>query len=243
MIDVHAHMQSAEFKADLKTVLLRAKTTGVRAIICNSTSFDDSIECLELSRTFSDIFPAIGLYPAEDASQLEAVLNLIETSPDIVAVGEIGLDYRYGKDLAQIEIFRKQLELAKEMGLPVIVHSRSAGKYVLEILEAMEMDKVVLHSFDGSVKLVPRIIELGFYVSIPVTVVKSKQKQELATLMPVDKLLLESDSPVLNPFDGRNEPANILHSLKAIAELRGIGPKELETQTDRNAIKLFELRI
>ena len=92
-------------------------------------------------------------------------------------------------------------------------------------------------------KLIPKIIELGYYVSIPVTVIKSQQKQELATRMPSEKLLLESDSPVLNPFGGRNEPANILHSLKLIAELRGTEPKELEKKLDKNTTELFSIRV
>ena len=243
MIDAHLHIHDPSFDSDREAVLIRAKRVGVEAMISAGVNLGDSIKCLEVSRKFPEVFPAVGLHPTEDLSQIDGVLNLVESSPDIVAVGEIGLDYAYQKRPEQIEPFRKQVSLAMELDLPVVVHSRSAGRYVLEILEAMKAERVLLHGFDGSLKLIKKVVDLGYFVSVPVTVVKSEYKQRLVEALPVDNLLLETDSPVLNPFGGRNEPANLIYGLKKISEIKGIEPKELEKITDRNAKSLFRIKI
>ena len=238
MIDVHAHIQQFQ---NVFEVLKRAKSVGVEKVVSAGVNLEDSMRCVEVARRYEMVLAAAGLHPTEELSQIEAVLNLIENTPDLVAVGEIGLDWKFGRREEQIEPFRKQIEIARELDLPVIVHSRSAGKYVLEIMEKMGVEKAVLHSFDGALRYARRGFELGYHFSIPVTVLVSRQKQELAENVPLELLLLESDSPALSPFEGENEPANLIHSLQLIAELREMEPKELDKITTENAKKLFRI--
>jgi len=239
VIDAHAHLQDKAFSEDLREVLLRAKKAGVDGVVSAGVDFSDSVACLEVAREYDLVHAAVGLAPYSDLSQLPAVLQLIEDSPDIVAVGEVGLDYHRAKRVEQLEPFRRQVAVAMELDLPVVVHSRSAGKYCVEVLEAMRAEKVVMHAFDGSMKVARRAFDLGYCFSIPLTVLKNPQKQALARGVPEEQLLLETDSPVLNPLGGRNEPANLVHGLEKVAELRGLSPDELERITDRNARKLF----
>jgi TatD DNase family protein len=243
VIDAHAHLQGESFEKDIEQALLRAKKAGVTAIVNASTTFEDAIECLELARTYDAVFPAVGLAPYSDLSQLKAVMQLVEDSPDAVAVGEIGLDYPYQKKPEQVEPFKAQVALAMELDLPVVVHSRSAGKYCLNVLEELKAEKVVMHAFDGSIKQARRGFALGFYFSVPLTVVKSEQKQQLAKEAPDELLLLETDSPVLNPAGGRNEPANLVQGRDFIAKLRETTPDKINKLTENNAKKIFGLNI
>ncbi len=240
MIDAHAHLQEKEFEHDLEEVIEKAKKAGIKAIFNASVDLESSKKALELAQSFDIIKPVIGLAPYSDLGELKEVLKLIEKhAGEIAAIGEIGLDWKYRKHEEQIPAFKAQVELAKELGLAVVVHSRSAGKYCIKFLLEWEAEKVLMHSFDGSLKFARLGFEHGFYFSIPMTVLKSEQKQKLAKTLPLDKLLLETDSPVLNPFGGRNEPANIIHSYRFVAELRGISFEELEKATEENARKLF----
>ena len=243
MIDSHAHLQDEAFSGDLRDVMLRAKSAGVNAVICASVDFGDSVACLELARDYVEIFPCVGVAPYSNLSEVKPTMQLVEDSPDVVAIGEIGLDYKLQRRPEQVEPFRRQVELAMELDLPVVVHSRSAGKHCLEILKAMKAEKVVMHSFDGSVKHARRGFELGYYFSIPLTVVKSEQKQQLAREVPEELLLLETDSPVLSPGGGRNEPANLAQGRDFIARLRGVEPAAMDKLTENNARRIFGLKI
>ncbi len=241
MIDAHLHLHDEAFKDDINEVLLRARKSGVVAFVNTSTNFKDAVACLNFSRIYDSVYPCVGLAPYSDLTEIDSMLQLIEDEPDIVAVGEIGLDWPYEKKPAQIEIFKKQIEIAKELDLPVVVHSRSAGKYCIEILKEMKVEKVLLHSFDGGIKHARVAFDLGYHFSIPVTVIKSPQKQQLAKEIPEKLLLLETDSPVLNPNGGRNEPANLVISRDFIAELKGLEPKTIESITEVNTRKFFKI--
>jgi TatD DNase family protein len=239
VIDVHAHLQDEAFAADLREVIRRAKAAGVNGIVSAGVDFSDSVACLEVAREYDMVRAAVGLAPYSDLSRLQAVLQLIEDSPDIVAIGEVGLDYNREKRPEQIEPFRKQVAVAMELDVPVVVHSRSAGRYCIEVLDAMKAEKVVMHAFDGSVKNAQRGFELGYCFSIPLTVLKNPQKQALAKAVPEEQLLLETDSPVMDPDGGRNEPANLVRARDFVAELRGVEPGDLEALTEKNAHRIF----
>lgn len=234
-------MQDNAFAEDLRDVLLRASKAGVNGIVSAGVDFSDSVACLEVAREYDLVHAAVGVAPYSNLSQLQAVLQLVEDSPDIVAIGEVGLDYNRARKPEQIEPFRKQIAVAKELDIPVIVHSRSAGKYCIEVLEAMKAEKVVMHSFDGSVKNAQRAFELGYYFSIPLTVLKASQKQALAKAVPEEQLLLETDSPVMSPEGGRNEPANLAKGRDFIAELRGLKPEDVDLLTEKNTRKIFDM--
>ncbi len=240
MIDAHAHMQSREFRGDIEGVMERAGKAGITAIISNGVNYEDSLACLKLSRRFPAVKPAIGLYPLEDPGELGRVLELIRES-EPVAVGEIGLDYAFERREWQLEPFREQVRLAMELDLPVCVHSRSAGKYVLRELEGLRAERVLLHGFSGSRKDVRRAVELGYFISIPATVITGRHKRELVEHIPLELIMLETDSPVLSPFGGRNEPANLIYSLRGVAEVKELDEKEVARVTARNARKLFNI--
>jgi len=242
VIDAHAHLQDEAFKKDLKEVLIRARLVGVEAIINAAVDFDDSVKCLEISREYDLIYPVIGLAPYSKLSQIKAVMQLIEGSPDVVGIGEIGLDWPYQKNEAQMVPFKKQTELADELDIPVVIHSRSAGKYCINTLIEMKAKKVLMHAYDGSIKDARRAWENGFYFSIPLTVLVNPEKQKLAKEIPDKFLMLETDSPVLNPTKERNEPANLQKSRDFIAELRGVKPKKIEKLSTDNAKRLFSLK-
>jgi TatD DNase family protein len=166
----------------------------------------------------------------------------------VVAIGETGLDYHYDhspRDIQQ-DVFRKHLGIAKDAGLPVIVHSREAKEDTLRILAESGVAKGVLHCFSGDVDMAEKVLEMGFYISIagPVTFKKAKNLQEIAAMIPDDYLLVETDAPFLapEPLRGkRNEPAFIAHTIKKVAELRGVRPEDIDRLTSVNAKRLFNI--
>lgn len=240
MIDVHSHMHSEEFKKDIEVVLKRAENEGLKKIISAGLDLEDSIKCMKLSKKFEIIRPVIGLAPYSNLSQINSVLDLIrKTQGDIIGIGEIGLDYPWEKKPEQVEPFRKQIQLAKELNLPVSVHSRSAGKYVLDILEEERIEKVHLHSFGGSKKDIRRIVDLGYFVSITCRVILSEKIQTLVRTLPLELILIETDSPVLGVGEGRNEPAHLRESMEFIAALLELESKKFEKLTEKNAKHIF----
>ncbi|MBR9681492.1 MAG: TatD family hydrolase [Candidatus Altiarchaeota archaeon] len=233
-------MQDAKFEPDLETVLKRAKQAGVNSIITAGVDLEDSRKALQLSELHSILHPVVGLAPYSDQLQIDDVLTFItEAGKKIVGVGEIGLDYPWKKRPEQVEPFRKQIQLAKDLGLPVTVHSRSAGKYVLDILEEEQAEKVHLHSFGGSKQDLKRIVDLGYFVSITCRVITSERLQNLAKILPEELILLETDSPVLSASEGRNEPAKLVESLNFLSKLLNIDAKELEKLTEKNSKRVF----
>ncbi len=242
MIDAHCHIHLEDFEKDLRAVIERAKASGVKAVITSGMSVSDSLKALEVAKTYRPfVFATIGLAPYENLEELEEMLNLIKKhASEIVGIGEIGLDWKYSKKEEQIPVFEAQLAVAEELKLPVVIHSRSAGKYVIEILQSYSL-KVVLHSFDGSLKYAKRAFEEGYFFTIPPTVAVSRQKQLLAKALPLDLLLLETDSPAQWPFGGRNEPKNLEFVAEKVAEIKGIDVEEVRKASEDNAKRVFNL--
>ena len=232
-VDVHCHLNSSEFDLDREGVIERAKEAGVVAIIDCGESYKENERILELSGQFPIIKPAFGHSPEnlsiEDA---KATVDFIRKQKDsAVAIGEVGLDYWRVKEEPERGIQRKILsmfvDLAKELDLPLIVHSRSAGKYAIELLKEKGANKVCMHAFDGSLKNAMLGVEAGFYFSIPPSIMRSEQKQKLAKGIPLENLLLETDSPLLGPTrEERNEPSNIGIAATKISLLRAISETE-----------------
>jgi len=240
VIDVHAHIHGPDFEADLEQVLRRASRAGVKAVISASVDVSDSLRCLKVAGGHSMVYPEIGLAPYSDLGQLEDMLRLIqERRSEIVGIGEIGLDYPWEKHPEQVEPFRRQVRLAKKLGLPVTVHSRSAGKYVLDILEEEGAERVHLHSFGGSKKDVRRAVSLGYYFSINCRVAVSRKIQDMVLMLPEDLILLETDSPVLGLAPGRNEPANLAKNAEAVSKLLKVKPEEFEKIAEENSKRIF----
>ena len=251
LIDAHCHLEDEAFDADREAVIKRALEAGVVAMLTSSLDQEDALKALEISRAHQGVvFLCLGFDPTiDDEDELEAVMKLAgELKHDIVAIGEVGLDFYWVRSgegkRKQEERFRRWIRLAEELGLPLVVHSRSAGKYAVQILLEEGYDRVLMHAFDGRVGWALRgAREGGFYFSIPTSIVRSQQKKKLAKALPLENLLVETDSPVLGPEVGvRNEPANLPKAVEAIAAIKGLEVEEVAEATFRNALELFKLR-
>ena len=249
LIDVHAHLDFDNFKEDLSEVIERAKKNNVVAIITNGINHEHNMQILKLSEKFPIIKPALGFYPSEiakaESSEIDKTINFIRKNKNkIVAIGEIGLDYHLVKEeKKQKEIFIRLLQLSKELGIPVIVHSRKAEKDVIEILAKENIKKAVLHCFSGRLSLVKQGESKGWYFSIPVNIVNSIHFQRLVEEISINNILTETDAPFLSADKGkRNEPANIVHAINKIAEIKNLDKEETEKIIFSNFQKIFSNR-
>ncbi len=246
IIDTHTHLCDSIFDSDLSLVLERARKVGVEKIISVSETIADAEKNVALAEKFPMIFPAGGLYPTIlDLKQADEMISFIKKNREkFIAIGEVGLDFWAVKteDERQVqrEIFRRFILLSNETGLPLNVHSRSAGRHVVEMLIENNARKVQLHAFDGKASSGLPAVEAGYYFSIPPSVVRSQQKRKLVKNLPLSCLLLETDSPVLGPEPRqRNEPRNIRFSIEAIAEIKGISKEEVIETAARNTHALY----
>jgi TatD DNase family protein len=246
LIDTHAHLCDPAFDADRREVLERASRAGVSAVIAVGENQADAEKNLVLAEMHPIIHPAAGLYPTNlDPDAAKQMGSFIRNHRDkLAAIGEVGLDYWIVKEESereiQREIFRLFIELGKQTGLPLNVHSRSAGRHAVAVLLESGAGKVQLHAFDGKVSAAMPAVEAGFFFSIPPSVARSEQKQKLAKKLPLSCLLIETDSPVLGPVAlERNEPANAWVALKTIAELRGITADETAEAVANNTRCLY----
>ncbi len=246
MIDTHTHLCDPIFNNDRALVLAKARQAGLTHVISVSETVADIHYNLKLAEIHPELFPAAGLYPAnldlEEAAQIRALID--KNFEKLVAIGEVGLDYWVVKEERereiQREIFKSFIDLSKEMDLPLNIHSRSAGKKVIEMLLENNARAVQLHAFDGKASSALPAVEAGYYFSIPPSIVRSTQKQKLVHKLPLSALLLETDSPVLGAEpEARNEPANITIALNAIAEIKNCDKKEILEIVTENTLKLY----
>jgi TatD DNase family protein len=234
------------FDEDRAEVITRARLAGVEKIISVSENLADAERNLILSKFHPEILPAAGLYPTYlDSTQAENMHAFIRREhKNLIAIGEVGLDYRMVEEEAarglQRSIFRSFIDLAMELDLPLNVHSRSAGRQVIDLLLERGARKVQLHAFDGKFGKAQPAVEAGYFFSIPPSIVRSRQKQKLLKQLPLSCLLLETDSPVLGPEPKeRNEPANLGVCVKMISELKNIDPQELSDIVADNTQRLY----
>lgn len=257
MIDSHCHLADATFAADLAAVVERARAAGVERVltILEGGNAEEAAQAAELSRLWPDSRVAIGVHPhaaheyASDPERAAAVVrDQVRATPAARAIGEIGLDYHYDyspRDVQQA-VFRSQIDVARELGLPVVIHTREADDDTVAILrEAGEGTlQGVLHCFTGTPALARAGLDLGFYISLAgiVTFPKAGELRETARLVPADRLLTETDSPFLAPVPmrgKRNEPAFVAHVVAALAGARGVAPEALAAETSANFHRLF----
>jgi TatD DNase family protein len=209
-------------------------------------TLEESLRVSRLSEQDARVWPAAGLYPTHlDFDQARRVEELVrEDAGRWVAIGEVGLDrwkVRGDEELeVQREIFLRFIRLALELDLPLNVHSRSAGRHAIDLLLDLGARRVQLHAFDGKPSSALRAVEAGYFFSIPPSVVRSRQKQKLVRRLPLECLLLETDSPVLGPSpDERNEPANLGVALRAVAEIKGLAEVEVARAVAENTRRLY----
>jgi TatD DNase family protein len=246
VVDTHAHLCDPAFSQDLGAVLERAKAAGVSAVIAVGEDLADAKRNLLLSREHPLLRAAAGLYPAHiDLAEALALIDFIRAERSrLWAIGEVGLDHRVvempGQREIQLEIFSRFIDLSLELALPLNVHSRSAGEKAVSLLLQRGARKVQLHAFDGKASRAMPAAEAGFYFSIPPSVVRSRQKQKLVKRLPLTRLLLETDSPVLGPDPGgRNEPANLPLVVQAVAELKQVSEGEVLAAVWENTRALY----
>jgi TatD DNase family protein len=246
IVDTHTHLCDPVFDKDRAGVIQRAREAGVVAIVLVSENKSDAHRNLDLATEHPILFPAAGLYPTcLDIEQTEEMCNYIRTEHSkLVAIGEVGLDYWIVKEESQREvqreIFKSFINLSKEVNLPLNVHSRSAGRYAVAMLLKHGARKVQLHAFDGKAASALQAAEAGFFFSIPPSVIRSQQKQKLVKRLPLTSLLIETDSPVLGPLPKeRNEPANSVIVVDAIAEIKGVDRTEVLQTVYQNTRRLY----
>jgi len=246
IVDAHAHLCDQTFDSDLPEVLDRARQAGISAIIAVGENLADARKNLALAAVHSMIRPAAGLYPTqlslESAQEMHAFIRCHREA--LIAIGEVGLDYWIIQEESQRElqreIFAGFIALSTELDLPLNVHSRSAGKHAIEFLLRHSATRVHLHAFDGKAQAAMTAVEAGYFFSIPPSIVRSQQKQRLVKLLPLNCLLVETDSPVLGPTpDQRNEPANVLLAIKAIAEIKGVSEADVIESAHENTLRLY----
>lgn len=249
-IDSHAHIQLSQFNRDQDAVLKRAHEAAVSTILVIGFDLETSLGAVELAEKHENLYATVGMHP-HDAKDLTAdVLNTFRellSHPKVIALGEIGLDYyrNLSPRPVQKEAFEKQLDLAEEMEIPIIVHNRDAYMGILPILEA-RLGKIqgVLHCFTGDVELMHRSVEIGFHLGIGgiVTYPNAKDVQAVAREVPSERLLIETDCPWLAPQfrrGKRNEPAYVRAVAEKIAELRDISVAAIGEITTKNFNSLF----
>lgn len=256
--DSHAHIDGEEFDADREEVIARARAAGVATILNVGTGdpHGGNLErAVELAGRYENVFAAVGVHPHDarlfDEAAAERVRKIVRGSKRVVAWGEIGLDYHYDNSPREVqrEVFRRQLRMAREEDLPVIIHSREADEDTVGILEDEWRGSAragVLHCFGGGSWMAERALALGFYISFAGTVTfkKAEPLREIALRVPLERLLVETDCPFLAPVPlrgRRNEPAFVVETARFLATLRGEGVEEFARATSSNFARLFDL--
>ena len=253
LIDTHAHLDMKDFEKDREQVLARALEAGVAGIVTIGVDLPSSRKAVEIAKQNDFMAASVGYHP-HNAKEMDegAIRELAElaASPKVVAWGEIGLDFfrRHSPPQTQIKAFQRQIHMAGDLGLPVILHARDAHEPLLEILRNNRFPSGgVIHCFSGDYPMAGLFMDLGFHISIPGTVTykKAVPLQEVAAKIPLERLLVETDAPFLAPVPHRgkrNEPAFVAHTAREIARLRDMDFEALADATSRNAKTLFKLR-
>ncbi len=246
LVDTHAHICDPAFDPDRAEVISTAKAAGIAEIVAVSETLSDAKRNLELASTHTELKPAAGLYPTYlNLDDADAMIDFIRNQRHrLVAIGEVGLDYWVVKNEAdretQREIFKKFIDLSLELDLPLNIHSRSAGRHVVALLLERGARNVQLHAFDGKASAAMPAVEAGYFFSIPPSVVRSRQKQKLVKQLPLSSLIIETDSPVLGPTANmRNEPANAVIALNAIADIKNVRNEKIMGAINDNTHRLY----
>ncbi|KEP28530.1 MULTISPECIES: TatD family hydrolase [Bacillus] len=253
LFDTHAHLNAEQYNEDLEQVIERAKSEKVEKIVVVGFDRPTITRAMELIEEYDFIYAAIGWHPVDAIDMTDEDLAWIKDLSQhekVVAIGEMGLDYYWDKSPKDVqkEVFRRQIALAKEVNLPIVIHNRDATEDVVTILKEEGAAEVggIMHCFTGSLETAKACMEMNFYISFggPVTFKNAKKPKEVVKEIPSDKLLIETDCPYLTPvpFRGkRNEPSYVKYIAEQIAELREISFEELAELTTKNAKKVFRI--
>ena len=245
--DTHCHIYEEYY--DVDDIMKKINSSNVNRIINNACDFKTSLEVLDLSKRYSNMYCAIGLHPENDLDEIDNVMALIiknKDNPKMVAIGEIGLDYYYTKENKeeQIEVLCKQLELAEKLNLPIIIHSREATGDMLSILKKYDV-KGVIHCFNGSVEVAKEYIKLGYKLGINgVITFKNCKLIEVIKTIGVDNVVFETDSPYLAPVPFRgeeNNPTHVIDIVDFVSNNTGVSVEDLANISNKNIKYIFDI--
>ena len=256
-LDSHAHLDDDAFEGDREQVILEIKKAGITKVISAGYSLEGSKKAIELSKKYDFIYATCGISP-NDIPQteeelwkvLEQIEDLVKNNDKVLAIGEIGLDYHWNKENIDLQklAFVTQIKMANELGKPIVIHTREAVMDTVTILKENKVEnKGVFHCCPLNRELVKEALQLGFYISFagPVTFKNSKNANEIIQMVPLDKILIESDSPYLSPepFRGkRNEPRNVKLVAQKIADVKNVSLENVANITFANAKKIFQIK-
>lgn len=254
LFDTHVHLNARQYAKDRTEVIERAFEAGVSHMVVVGFNHETIPLALEIAEQYETIYAAIGWHPVDAIDCKDEDLKWIEdlsTHPKVVALGEMGLDYHWDRSPKDVqkEIFRKQIQLAKKLNMPIVIHNREATEDVIQILQEENAKDVggIIHCYSDSIEYLETCLEMNFYISLggPVTFKNATLPKEVAKAVPLNKLLIETDAPYLtpHPYRGkRNEPAYVTYVAKKIAELKGISYETLCEATTQNAFRLFNIK-
>ncbi|NLJ68934.1 MAG: TatD family hydrolase [Firmicutes bacterium] len=251
LIDTHCHLNDPRFESDLPEVIQRARSAGVTELVNIGYDLDSSRKGIELAALYSGLKTTVGIHPHDADTADEAALAELAKlagAESVAAIGEIGLDYYYDNSPRELQrlAFRRQMELAKEMDLPVVIHSRSAAQETLEILQEFAPLRGIMHCFSGSFETAQICMDLGLYIAFggAITFKNADRLRGVAARVPLERTVLETDCPYLSPepWRGRrNEPAYLVSVLAKLAELKQVSEAEAARITTVNARNVFGL--
>jgi TatD DNase family protein len=251
IIDSHAHLDDGAFSNEIDMVMARARAAGVGAVINPGGDVASSKAAVAIAAAYPEVYALAGIHPHEAAGVADEEIGEIArilSAPKVVGIGEIGLDYY--RDLCprddQLRVFRAQMDLARQIGLPVQIHNRDAHSDTLKVVReySHHIPAIVMHCYSGSAEMARELAKLGCYISLagPVTYRNARKQVEVAGQVPLDRLLVETDSPYLppSPYRGqRNEPAYVVETARKIAEIRNTSFEEVAAATSANAARIF----
>lgn len=253
IIDTHTHYDDKAFDADRDTLLKSFPEAGIESVVNIGASIASTKQTLELMKHYPFVYGAAGVHPSEtaqlDEKQIDWLLK-ISSSPKIVAIGEIGLDYYWEEPGHSIQKhwFAQQMDLARQAKLPVVIHSRDAAKDTLDMMKAENASDLggVIHCFSYPLEIAREFLNMGFYLGIGgvLTFNNAKKLKEVVSYMPMDRIVLETDCPYLSPAPNRgkrNSSLNLPYVIKAISELKNVSEEEIISATNRNAKELYHM--
>ena len=253
IFDTHAHYDDEAFEQDRKELLSGLQDAGIEAVANISANIQGVKHTLELINQYPFIYGAVGVHPSETGELNHTLLNWLEEmarKPKVVAIGEIGLDYHWEEPEKEVQKhwFIRQLDLARRVKLPVVIHSRDAAKDTLDIMKEGKAEETggVIHCFSYGTDMAREYLNMGFYLGIGgvVTFANAKKLKEVVKYMPMDRLVLETDCPYLSPVPNRgkrNSSLNLPYVVEAVSQLKGILPQEVISVTNENAKKLYRI--
>ena len=252
LVDTHVHLNSKKYKDDLHQVISRAEEVGVELMIIVGYDHETNLKAIELAEKYPFMYATVGFHPTDARHVKDTDYEILEKQlqhEKVVGIGECGLDFYWDKEYIdkQIEVFKKQIELSIKFDKPLVIHMRDASEATYNVLSEYKDIKGIMHCYSGSVEMAKEFLKLGLHISLggPVTFLNGRVPKEVAKIVPIDKLLIETDAPYLSPhpFRGkRNEPARVKLVAEEIAKLREVSYTDIATKTAKNAYKLFNIK-